>query len=89
MPISWRSCRAVDALDVVGGRGQLEHVGMGGDDAADGVDLFEGLARRLGRGLGGGHIDRPELAADAAGPQARNVGVQPVEASRFVVRSTA
>ena len=66
----------VDAFDIGRGGGQFEHVRMGGDDPLDGVDLLEGFARGLGRGQGRGHIDRPELTPDAAGPQARNVGVQ-------------
>ena len=66
----------VHALDVVGGVGQFEHVGVGADQPLDAVDLLE---RRLGRLHGReacGHIDRPELGAHAALTQARDVGVQ-------------
>ena len=67
-----------DAHDVVGGIRHLESIGIGRDHAVDDIDLFERLADG-GAFLGGlgGNVGRPELRADAALPQTRDVGVQP------------
>ena len=64
---------AMDALDVGGGQGQLEGLGITRHHLVDDVNLLE---HRLHRGRAGGHrghIHRPELGADAAGAQARDV----------------
>ncbi len=68
--------RREDGVHLVGGLGQTEGLGMGGDDPLGRVDLFERLLDRLARRQAGRHIDRPELTADAAGPQSCDVGVQ-------------
>jgi hypothetical protein len=59
---------------LVGGQRELERIGIPADHLMNGVDLFErGRHRALTRELDR-HINRPELAADSAGPQARDVG---------------
>jgi hypothetical protein len=69
---------AARLLDVVGGAGQHQVARVPGDHAVNQVDLFE----RGGDGLVAGHVardeHRPELGTDAAGAQARQVGVEPV-----------
>jgi len=66
----------VDAADVVGGSGDLEHRRMGGGDALDRVDLLKGGLGRLDRLQAGGDIDRPELGADAARAKAWDIGME-------------
>ena len=59
-----------DPLDVVGRQRQLERLGILPDHPMDDVDL---LQRRRDGGLSlqlDGHVDRPELSADAAGSAA-------------------
>ena len=61
------------ALEIVGERGGVEHVGVRRLDAQDGVDLFERRARGM---RGAGRLEGgPELRADTALAQAGNVGV--------------
>jgi hypothetical protein len=64
-------------LDLVGADGRREAIGVGGDEPVHAVDLFEGGRHRVVAGQGAGHVHRPELGADAAGGQPRQVGVQP------------
>jgi hypothetical protein len=63
-----------DPLDVVGRPGEFEPIGVVEDHVEERVDLLErhghGPVRRQVRG----HVHRPELAAHAAGRQARQVG---------------
>ncbi|MNC63758.1 hypothetical protein D3C75_1139060 [compost metagenome] len=66
----------MDAADVVGGRGDLEHGRIGGGDALDRVDLLEGGLGGLDRLQAGRDIDRPELGPDAARAQERNIGMK-------------
>jgi hypothetical protein len=68
----------VDADDVVGRQGQGERLGVAADQAVDEVDLLQGLADR-GAGLARPlrrDEGRPELGADPALAQPRDVGVQ-------------
>ena len=67
-------------LHVVGGQRELEAARVGGDHPVHHVDLLEDrrhgrVAREAGR-----DVDRPELAADPALHQARDVGVRAVDA---------
>ncbi|MNI48088.1 hypothetical protein D3C73_1026370 [compost metagenome] len=68
--------RAMDADQVVCGGGEFEGFGVGGDDALDRIDLFEGGLGRVDRRHAGGNVDRPELAAHAACAQTRDIGMQ-------------
>ena len=61
-------------LHVVCRRRQHERVGVLRDHAMDDVDLLEGRAHGLLALHRGRHVDRPELPADAAGTEARDVG---------------
>ncbi len=65
-----------DPLDVVGGQRQLERVGMLPHHAMDEVDLLEGGGDRGLAGELDRDVDRPELAADRAAAQPRDVGHQ-------------
>ena len=65
-----------DALDVSGGAGELEGLRPPLRHAMDDVDLFEGDADRFLAHHRRRRVDRPELSADAALAQARNVGHQ-------------
>src|SRR5437660_88347 len=65
---------AMDPLYIVGGERELERVGVLPHHAMDDVDLLQrGGDGRLPLELHG-NVDRPELAAYAASPQARDVG---------------
>jgi small ligand-binding sensory domain FIST len=65
-----------DPLHVGGGQRELQRPGIAGDHRAGQVDLLEHRGDRLVAGQRGGDIDRPELAADPAGRQPRQVGVR-------------
>src|SRR6185503_3382876 len=67
---------AMDAHDVIGGRGELEGVRVELGEAVDDVDLLEHRAHRVGSLERRRHVDRPELPAHPALPQPRNVGVE-------------
>ena len=87
-----------DPLDVVGRQRQLERLRILPDHPMDDVDLLErrgdgGLSLELDR-----HVDGPELPADAAGLEPRDVGhdrrlrlpdVELVEVARRVVLARA
>lgn len=63
-------------LHVVGGQGAPQVRGVALQQLGDHVDLFEGGAdRRVAREVGP-YVNGPELRADAARAQPRNVGVQ-------------
>ena len=64
------------ALDVRGCVSDLERLGPPHGHAMDDVDLLEGCPHGFIALHARRHIDRPELAADAALPQTRNVGHQ-------------
>ncbi len=64
------------ALDVRGCVGDLKCLGPPHGHAMDDVDLFEGCPHGFIALHARRHIDRPELAADAALAQTRNVGHQ-------------
>ena len=49
---------------------------MRGDEAADDVDLLQRHLDRARPGDVGGNVDRPELAADMAGAQPLEVGLE-------------
>jgi hypothetical protein len=66
----------LDALDIVGGERERHRVRVHRHHAVDDVDLLEGLRDGLGGVLAGlwrRHVDGPELRADAAGAQPRDV----------------
>ncbi len=71
-----------DALDVGGGVGHLEGVGIACDHPVDQVDLFGDGPR--GVGMLAGDIDRPELSLDAPFAKPGNVGLAGVEPLRQV-----
>jgi hypothetical protein len=50
----------------------------------DDVELLEGHPQGFELGQGGGHPDRPELAAHATGPKARDVRIDAVDESTQV-----
>ena len=76
MPISEAiAARLEDALDIRRGSRQLEGVGILAHHPVDDVHLLQRGGDRLGPLEGGGHVDRPELTADAALAQAGDVGV--------------
>ena len=62
-----------DALDVVGGERQLERVRVLAHHAMDDVDLLERRGHGALPAIVGRDVDRPELPADAAGAQPRDV----------------
>jgi hypothetical protein len=68
--------RLEDTLDVAGGERQLQGVGVPPHHLVHDVDLLEGCAHGGLAGEGSRHVDGPELPADAAGAQPREVGVQ-------------
>ena len=72
------------ALDVVGTERQLEGLGPLLQHAVHDVDLLHRGHHRLGRRNRRRHVDRPELPAEAAGPQPRDVGHQRRHALRDV-----
>ncbi len=67
--------RFVDAADIGGGGGEFERVGVARDDLADEIDLLERLDHLILLGLAGRDEHRPELPADHALPQSRDIGV--------------
>src|SRR4029453_593401 len=58
---------AMNPDHVVGSKGALEVIGIGGDHPIDDVDLLDCAADRLVAGKRPVDIDRPELAAEPAG----------------------
>ncbi len=64
-----------DPLDVGGGQRELQGLGVRRDHPAGQVDLLEHRGDGGVPGDRGRHEDRPELGADAAGLQPRQVGV--------------
>ncbi len=63
-------------LHIVGGQRELEGPGVAPQQIVDYVDLLDrGLDKVAGRQVGR-HEDRPELSADAALPQPRDIGVE-------------
>src|SRR5207249_9289404 len=65
------------AIDVIHRQGEHERVRVMPDHAVDDVDLFErGFDGGAGLHRRGRHVDTPELGADAARPQAGDVGLQ-------------
>ena len=70
--LALRSRRA----DFGGGLGEHEGVGVRAHHALDDVDLVERGLNRLRAGLAGGDVERPELPADLALAQTRDVGLQ-------------
>jgi len=65
---------AVRGADVGGGQRQPEGVGIARDDAARELDLLE-LHARIRSAAFARDVDRPELPAEPAGAQPRDVGV--------------
>ena len=65
-----------DPLDVGGGAGRLEYIGIASDHRFDELDLLQRVleGRPLLHGFGR-DIHAPKLSADAAFAEARNVGV--------------
>ncbi|MCO5556202.1 hypothetical protein L7F22_009747 [Adiantum nelumboides] len=68
---------ADDGVDVVGGVGERQGVRVGGEEPPHPVHLVEHRGDGLVVAQLAGYVDRPELGADPAGPQPREVGVQP------------
>ncbi len=67
---------AVDAHHVASAGGQLEGVGIQLGQPVHHVDLLEDRLHRGRTGELDRHVDRPELAADPATAQPRDVGVE-------------
>ena len=82
IPISEAILPSGDPLDVVGGVGHLEGVGVSLDHAADQVDLLGDRPRRV-RVLAG-DVDRPELGLDAALAESGDVGLAGIQPVREV-----
>ena len=86
MPISEAILPAlVDAHDVVGGERELERVGIRGVEAMHDVDLLERGLHRVRALQRRRDVDGPELRADAARREARDVGVQRLLELRLVL----
>ena len=66
----------LDPLDVVGRAGELERGRVLRDQAIDDVDLVERGADGVRALALDGHVDGPELAANAAVPQPGDIGHQ-------------
>ena len=64
------------ALDVRDGTGQGQVGRVPGEEPVEAVELLERRGDGLVPGQVGRHVDGPELSADAAGTQPRQVGVQ-------------
>lgn len=70
------SAGAMDAFDIVGRESEFELVGIFCDEAVDGVDLFEDGLDSDGVGHLRWDVDGPELAADATGAKAWEIGYE-------------